>query len=120
MKSSDHFCPGCGVAQQHFGRYPWYFCKSCVATAMDGGGRGLKFSNTGVGGGFAWCYEGDENWITAGHVICLISDRPVLVGEARFGGIVAEPLPDRPLGSIPYKTINLRGKERYKARGGDG
>ena len=54
-----------------------------------------------------------DDWVSCGHALCRIAGRPVLVGEARFGGIVAEPLPDRPLGDTPYDTINLRGKDRY-------
>ncbi|NKB26374.1 MAG: ADP-ribosylglycohydrolase [Rhodobacteraceae bacterium] len=109
----DHFCPGCGAAQKVFPRYPWYFCKDCVKRATDGAGRALKFANTSAGGGFAFAYAAADDWVCCGHVLCRIQRRPVLVGEARFGGIVAQPVPDRPLESSPNDTINLKGKERY-------
>ena len=85
----DHFCPGCGFAQKPFPRYPWHFCKDCVKRATDGAGRPLKFTNTSVGGGFAFAYADADDWVSCGHALCRIAGRPVLVGEARFGGIVA-------------------------------
>jgi hypothetical protein len=108
-----HFCPGCGVAQKAFPRYPWYFCQDCVKRATDGAGRPLKFTNTSAGGGFAFAYADSDDWVACGHALCRIAGRPVLVGEARFGGTVVEPVPDRSLSRAPYDTINLKGKERY-------
>ena len=88
-----HFCPGCGVEQKRFDRYPWYFCQECLALAEDDTGRRLQFYNAGPMGGFGWCYADapelrDER---ATAVICFIRKRRVSVQEARFGGIVAEP-----------------------------
>lgn len=94
----DHFCPGCGAAQKPFERYPWYFCQACVNTATDGGGRRLEFSNAGPMGGFVWRHVDAENWQDARQVLCLISGRPVQIGEARFGGVVAQPLEAVPFG----------------------
>ena len=91
-----HFCPGCGTAQKAFLRYPWHFCNSCRRQACDRAGRHFVFGNTGLGGGFAFGYANDEARYTCMGVICLIHSRPAYVHEARFGGIVAEPLPDLP------------------------
>ncbi|WDQ17181.1 ADP-ribosylglycohydrolase [Rhodopirellula sp. P2] len=91
----DHHCPVCGKQQRVFLRYPWYICNECLSLAEDGDGRRLKFGNTSASGGF--CYNYPEEPELAAQicysVICLIHRRPVLVTEARFGGVVAQPLP---------------------------
>ena len=93
-KWPDHFCPGCGTPQKAFARYPWYFCQDCLALAEDGEGRRLLFYNVNPLGGFGWCYADDPHRRDerAAAVICLIHRREVVVHEARFGSIVAEPL----------------------------
>jgi hypothetical protein len=105
---ADHFCPGCGVRQRPFLRYPWYFCPTCTESATDGAGRRLEFANAGLSGGFQWRHAGADDWAGCGHVIALIAGRPALIGEARFGGIVAEPIPDLPPGVMPCLTVDLR------------
>lgn len=90
----DHFCPGCGKPQKFFARYPWYFCVDCVEFAEDVNGRRLVFFNLSASGGFGWAYADDPEKIMTpgeGQLICLINKRRVIVGEARFGGIVCEP-----------------------------
>lgn len=103
----DHFCPGCGAPQKPFPRYPWYFCSACLDLACDGVGRALKFGNASVSGGLVWQYHGEDDWRDAGTIACLIHSRPVMVGEARFGGIVAEPLCSNIVGATPYKLVDL-------------
>jgi len=93
----EHHCPGCGTAQKAFPRYPWHFCKDCLQLARDGHGRHLEFANASLSGGLVWRIRGQEDWQDATYVMCLIHDRPVLVHEARFGGVVAEPVPELPL-----------------------
>ena len=90
----SHFCPGCGRQQQAFLRYPWYFCQQCLAEAEDGEGRRLVFGNASMSGGLVWSYADDLSTQDdrALCVRCLIRGRPVTVGEARFGGVVAEPV----------------------------
>ncbi len=90
----DHFCPGCAKPQKAFLRYPWYFCQDCVDRAKDHGGQGIGFYERTLHGGLAWYDKADpvrlhKNLIS---VYCLIDGRPVMISEARFGGIVAEPL----------------------------
>ena len=90
----DHHCPGCGVECPAFGRYPWYFCRNCLNRAEDGAGNRLTFRNPYVSGGLGWALAEDRaNWddSTIG-VLCLIDRRPVRVTEARFGGVVAQPI----------------------------
>ena len=77
-------------------RYPWYFCPDCRDRASTRDGRLLVFGNTGFGGGFCFGYRDETPRYVAPGAICLILDRPVYVTEARFGGIVAQPLIDPP------------------------
>ena len=90
----DHFCPGCGVQRKAFLRYPWHFCNDCRALACDRNGRRIDCFNTDWGGGFCWRYvdEPKEALRTCRGVIALIHGRPTYLHEARFGGVVAEPL----------------------------
>lgn len=90
----DHYCPGCGQAQKTFLRYPWYFCQSCLALAEDGQGRRLEFANVSLSGGLCWRYANSSKneWQEHATVVCLLHGRPVVVTEARFGGVAAQPL----------------------------
>ncbi len=92
MSLADHHCPGCGVALRGAPRYPWRFCEACLARAVDGAGRPLRFGNAGPGGGLAWQYADSDTIFACVRVRCLIKGRPVLVSEARFGGVVAQPV----------------------------
>ena len=98
-ETPSHFCPGCGTPQKAFLRYPWYLCQTCIDKAVDGAGRALEFTELTLNGGFAFRYagEGEDAWRPCFSVVALVSDRPVRIDEARFGGIVAEPIPNRPL-----------------------
>jgi hypothetical protein len=107
VSEPEHHCPGCGAPQKLFARYPWYFCGACLATAEDGEGRRLRFFNLGVGGGLGWSYADEpEMWDDrAITVICYIASRPVMVTEARFGGVVAQPLLSPPRTSSPTSMV---------------
>lgn len=90
---SDHHCPGCGALQKAFLRYPWYFCQTCLERAEDGAGNRLAFGNATAFGGLIWRHASEpDQWRDAIRVLCRIAGRPVVVSEARFGGVVAEPL----------------------------
>lgn len=67
-----------------------------MGLAVDGAGRALEFANESLSGGFLFRYTGEAGWIACRGVVALVRDRPVRIGEARFGGVVAEPLPARP------------------------
>ncbi|MEZ5811269.1 MAG: hypothetical protein R3D45_07600 [Rhizobiaceae bacterium] len=90
--SPDHFCPGCGVRLRFGARTPWYFCGACTKTATDARGWPIRF----IGMGAEWCYADgygpDAHDNKAIGVACLINGRPVIVHEARQGGVVAEPV----------------------------
>lgn len=98
-ETPGHFCPACGAPQKAFLRYPWHLCANCRNRAVDGAGRVLEFANESFSGGFMFRYagDGDDGWISCRAVIALVDKRPVHITEARFGGIVAEPLTDRSL-----------------------
>ena len=107
MDLPDHHCPGCGKALKSYTRYPWYFCNDCVGLCTDGDGRRLNFGNAGIGGGFLWGYAEGGDPTACGHVRALIKGRVVLVTEARFGGIVAQPTHADPYGEEPYDLVDL-------------
>tara|TARA_R110002073_G_scaffold35970_19_gene104974 strand:+ start:10772 stop:12862 length:2091 start_codon:yes stop_codon:yes gene_type:complete len=91
---ADHHCPVCGAKQRVFLRYPWYICNECLSLAEDAHGRRLQFGNVSFSGGFCYGYadDADSPPQECRSVICLIHGRPVVVSEARFGGVVAQPL----------------------------
>jgi hypothetical protein len=101
-----HHCPGCGAALKAFPRYPWYFCKDCVATAHDREGRRYSFGNGVKYMGFSFGYADSDVRYDCGGVLCLIRERPAYVHEARFGGVVAEPVPDLPF--LRDRVIDIR------------
>jgi len=92
MSRPDHFCPGCGVARKSFPRYTWHFCDDCRKSATNKAGRVVECGNVGMSGGFKWRYVGDEEWTSCKGLYARISGRDVYLTEARFGGIVAQPL----------------------------
>ena len=96
MTGPEHHCPGCGAALKHFPRYPWHFCNDCRKLAATSEGRRLAFVQPHPGGGFAFGLADEEARFEALGIICLIRERPAFVHEARFGGVVAEPLPSLP------------------------
>jgi hypothetical protein len=106
-----HHCPGCATPLRLFARYPWYFCQSCLEQARTGEGRPLAFYNTGPGGGFDWRFadepEGGQPHQDHAGAVCLIKDRRVLVKEARFGGIVAQPMNDVPIDLAQLNIVDL-------------
>jgi hypothetical protein len=80
-------------------RYPWYICALCRQRITDAEGHWLEFANTSVSGGFAWRRVGEPAFREARGYLGLLDGRPVRVSEARFGGIVAEPVAS-PLGEV--------------------
>ncbi len=116
----NHHCPVCGASLRAFLRYPWYLCQECVDKAVDGDGRALEFTEMTLSGGFAFRYagEGEEAWRTCHGVVALVAGRPVRIDEARFGGIVAEPIPNRALAdSDGVCDLRRRGLEKMPLPG---
>jgi len=122
-ETPDHHCPGCGVIKKFNARYPWYFCSACLDLAEDCEGNQLVFFNAGVTGGMGWAYRENPEKImstTVSLVLCYINSRKVMISEARFGGIVAQPYHtgEPAKGSIGEKYfLNLTSREMVeKAR----
>lgn len=113
-----HFCPACGTPLKAFLRYPWHLCRDCRNRAADGTGSALEFGNEGFSGGFMYRYagDGDDDWVTCRAVIALVDKRPVYITEARFGGVVAEPLLDRTLHDTD-RVVDLRRRGRTAKSG---
>ena len=109
MSAPTHHCPGCGTQLPYNARYPWHFCDACLRRAEDRAGRTLVFSNAGMSGGVSWHYADDKESgeDDCGAVGCLIRGREVLVTEARFGGIVAQPMNREMLDGALGKRTNL-------------
>lgn len=107
----NHYCPGCGAVCKSIPRYVWYFCKDCCNLAVDGNGRQVECTNSSISGGFQWRYISEDDWIVCRGLYCYILQRDVYLSDARFGGIVAQPLLSRQpaeetLGS--FKAIDIR------------
>ncbi|MBB1587890.1 MAG: hypothetical protein HG423_014155 [Propionibacterium sp.] len=89
-------CPICGGATKTLPRYPRRVCSTCAAKASDESGRALEFFNTSFGGGFiAYYVDSNQTEIYPSHR-CFIDGISCYADEARFGGIVIEPLTDQP------------------------
>ncbi len=106
----DHFCPGCGAARRSFPRYPWHFCNDCARGAETRQGKKLRFQNASASGGFEWSDDDGATWHQARGVYCLIARRKVYVTEARFGGIVAQPVTDAEVRHNPGDVPDLTRK----------
>ena len=83
-------CPICNTGQPASSRYPHYVCAECVDLAEDENGRSLRFSNTGFAGGcIAYFSDTMEERAAAD---CFIRGVRCEAEEARFGGIVIQPM----------------------------
>ena len=110
----SHFCPGCGAPQKPVERYPWYFCSDCRDRLTDGAGRALSFGNMGLSGGLYWAYaDGSRREENVTRVFCQHPAGPVMVREARFGGVVVQPQAEAPRSSGSYDW-DLTGTTPYQ------
>lgn len=100
-------CPVCGVGMELVDRYPNRLCNDCCALASDGNGRRVELANASACGGLAWRYLGDDDWVTNDiRLVALVGSMPVVICEARFGGVVAQPLdPDTPTPAATYRDL---------------
>lgn len=86
----QHHCPICQTVLRPIERYPRYVCSACEARATSRDGRPLGFGNTGISGGFEGRYlDSGESYDSAR---CWIDGIACVAQEARFGGIVIQPL----------------------------
>ena len=88
----DQYCPICNVEVLLNPRYPNHLCKDCAKKPVDENGRELEFFNVSASGGFVAKYK-DNNSKRDSH-ICFVDGVKCYANEARFGGIVIQPVSD--------------------------
>ena len=84
--TDEYRCPICGKAGPPDPRYPRCICVECGHRATDENGRGLKFSNESVSGGFVAEYR--DNGESRGSHVCFVDGIRCWSDEAHMGGIV--------------------------------
>lgn len=90
LGKDDQPCPICKAPTYASARYARHLCAACELEAVDVGGRSLRFSNAGIGGGFrAQLADGSE--VPDGHE-CFVRGVRCRADEGRFGGIVVQPV----------------------------
>jgi O-acetyl-ADP-ribose deacetylase (regulator of RNase III) len=89
-------CPHDGTETAQPPRYPEALCRSCAGRATDLAGRAVQMYNVSLTGGFEARHADDktvcEQVTRDGRV--LIDGKAYRAGEARFGGVVIQPLAD--------------------------
>ena len=90
MTKMSQFCPICGVSVHPSQRYPLYVCNACQNRAQSADGRPLVFYNAEFAGGYLAKFA-DTDEESPSHE-CYIDGIPCRADEARFGGIVVQPL----------------------------
>lgn len=109
-----HECPICGASLPGIERYPRYICSKCVTESVDESGRLLDFDNISLSGGFKSTYR-DTGEVRDSHT-CFIRGIECYADEAKFGGIVVEPVSLQKgihLEKIEYDKLNSIQKEIY-------
>jgi hypothetical protein len=82
-------CPICTAPVALWPRHPRLVCAACVCSAVDAGGRSLRFANTGpLGTGFR-ATRPDSSEPRDPHT-CFVRGVRCFADEGRFGGIVVE------------------------------
>ncbi|WP_253691432.1 ADP-ribosylglycohydrolase family protein [Cellulosimicrobium protaetiae] len=91
------WCPVCGTRQRENPRYPRHVCAWCSAAVTDEAGRPVSLSNVDLGGGY------QAHYLDGSPATGAVRGGRVWIGgvehrarDARFGGIVVEPLADAP------------------------
>lgn len=87
---TDSTCPICGTRRPHFERYPRYLCDACSRKATSAEGRPLRFQNLSLSGGYAAFYADDQQPYESHE--CFVNGVRCHADEARFGGIVIQPV----------------------------
>lgn len=90
---NKQYCPICKTPVGPSTRYPQYVCESCADRATSPDGRLLSFANADLSGGFIATYA-DTQQLYQSHE-CFIDGIKCKAGEARFGGIVIQPVADK-------------------------
>ena len=91
-------CPVCDRAAHQTERYPRALCPACAGRATDLRRRPVDLGNEALSGGMVarHCDDGSFCEQVTGDGRVLIDDVEHRAGEARFGGIVVEPVSPPP------------------------
>ena len=84
-------CPICGSDVRPSARYPAYVCDACERRATAEDGRAVAFYNESLSGGCIGKYVSTGEEYPSD--LCYIDGVACRAREARFGGIVVQPLP---------------------------
>jgi len=90
MPNATQPCPICSSQVPASERYPRYVCRDCAARAKSKDRRALSFFNESLSGGFAAQYA-DTGEPYPSHE-CYVDGILCFADEARFGGIVIQPV----------------------------
>ena len=84
-------CPICHKQVLPVSRYPKYICQDCEGKITDEAGNPVHYHNTSLlGSGIQGIYRDTEEIYDS--KICYIADVKCKAIEARFGGIVTNPI----------------------------
>ncbi len=86
----EHRCPICGTALPAMVRYPNYVCGDCVSRAVSESGRPVGFTNESISGGILAFYPDTGDPYASSR--CWIDGMACEAREAKFGGIVLQPV----------------------------
>ncbi len=92
LEEQHQSCPICQTEVSPSPRYPRYLCDDCYRRATDETGRLLTFSNISFSGGSVAAYA-DTGEPRNSH-ICFVDGVECWADEARFAGIVIQPVTD--------------------------
>jgi len=83
-------CPICSKDVRPSLRYANYVCSECVPKATDENGQLVGFVNEDISGGCVGVYIGSQQLYSKTE--CFINGIKCKAQEARFGGIVIQPI----------------------------
>ena len=86
----NQYCPICNLEVKYNPRYTNYVCSSCAKCPLDEKGKELVFCNVSLSGGFEAKYKGTNK--ICDSQVCYIQGVKCWADEARFGGIVIQPM----------------------------
>jgi hypothetical protein len=99
MEEASQYCGHSRNPVPLFSRYPHYLCRECLKLLTDKEGRGVVFYNTHIMGyGCQGYYTDSDEKEKYEGTVAFIGDKQYYAKEARFGGIVVQPLiePQKP------------------------
>ena len=85
-------CPICKTIVSYSSRYPDAICEKCVNLALDSENCPVQFSNIDGSGGFISYHKVGELEVKRSDHKCWINGIECVASEARFGGIVVQPI----------------------------